>query len=128
MYSAGRKTSRYTQICATDYDLRRNRLLSINVSRYTEIVLKNVSASRKTPRYPQIRATDYNLRRNRLLGINVSPYTEIVLKNVLSGSKNLHVHSNSRESCLLGISVSLSTSPQKRVEWVILLHSHTYNN
>ena len=55
MYSAGRKTSRYSQNRATNYDLRRNGLLGINVSRYTEIVFEKVLSGSTTPRYSQIR-------------------------------------------------------------------------
>ena len=84
-YSAGRKTARYSQIRATVYDLGRNHLLGISVSRYTEIVLKNVLIKSKTPRYSQNRATDYDLRQKFLLGIGVSRHTELVPKNVLSG-------------------------------------------
>ena len=36
------KVPRYSQICATGYDLRRNRLLGFKVSRYTGRVLENV--------------------------------------------------------------------------------------
>ena len=44
------KPPRYSRICATDYGLRRNRLRGISVSRYTEIVLKNVlRRSKKLP-------------------------------------------------------------------------------
>ena len=39
---AGRKTPRYSQNLATNYDLRRNRLLGMNVSRCTETVLQNM--------------------------------------------------------------------------------------
>ena len=71
---------RYTQIRAIDYDLRRNRLLSIKVSRYTEIVLKNVLSESK------ILQVHSNSRGSYLLGISVSQSTETVLKNVLTRS------------------------------------------
>ena len=83
MCSAGRKTSWHSQNRATNYDLRRNRLLGINVSRS-----KTCSARRITPRYSQNRASNYDCRHNRLLGMNVSRYTEIVIENVLSKLKN----------------------------------------
>ena len=49
-YSGSRKTPRYSQNRATDYDLRQNILLGINVTRYTDIVPKNVlRQSKKNP-------------------------------------------------------------------------------
>ena len=72
------KSSRYTQIRPTDYDLRRNH--------------QRVAAHRNSP---QKRSAGRNTREEHLisqgsyfLGMSVSPYTEIVLKNVLSGSTN----------------------------------------
>ena len=41
-YSAGRKTTRYVQIRATDYELERNPVLGINMLRHTETVPKTV--------------------------------------------------------------------------------------
>ena len=41
-YSAGQKSPRYSQNRATDYDLGRNCLLGMNVSRHTETVPKNL--------------------------------------------------------------------------------------
>ena len=43
------KASRYTQISVTNYDLRRNHLLGINVSMCTEIVSKNVLSGSQNP-------------------------------------------------------------------------------
>ena len=61
-----------------NYDLRRNRLLDINVSRCAKIVLKNVLNGSKNP---QIHS---NSRGSYRLDIRVSLYIGIVLKNVLS--------------------------------------------
>ena len=48
--SAGRKIPRYSQNRATNYGLRQNRLRGMSVSRYTEILLKNVlRGSKKVP-------------------------------------------------------------------------------
>ena len=94
-----RKTPSYRQNQAINYDLRQNRLLEINVSKYTEttpknkILLKTCSKGQNAPRYRQICATGYDLRRNRLRSINVSRYTETVLENVLSVWKNSQIHS-----------------------------------
>ena len=44
-----RKTPRYSQNRATNYDLRRNRLLGILVSKYNEIVHKNLLSGLKKP-------------------------------------------------------------------------------
>ena len=73
-----KKAPRYSQICATGYDLRRNRLLGINVSRYTVTVLENVLSVYKNP---QVHS---NSRGSYFLGMNVSPRTGIVVKNILS--------------------------------------------
>ena len=45
-----KKAPSYTQICATDYDLRQNLLLGISVTRYTEIVLQKGLGGSKNPR------------------------------------------------------------------------------
>ena len=121
-YSEARKTTRYTQIGATDYDLGRNRLLGINVSSHVspEKSAKIYSAGRKNPRYSQNRARNYNLRQNLLLGINVSRYTETVYKNVLSGSKTVQLQQNRAtdydlgRNCLLGINVSSHTGTVRK--------------
>ena len=47
--SARWKTLRDSQNRATTYDLRRNHLLGINVSRYIEIVFENVLSGSKNP-------------------------------------------------------------------------------
>ena len=48
-YSAGRKTPRCSQYRGTNYDLRQNCLLGMNVSRHTETVTKNVLSGSKNP-------------------------------------------------------------------------------
>ena len=76
-YSVGRKTPRYSQNRVINYDLPQNRLLGINVSKYTETVLENVLSVSKNP---QVHS---NSRESYLLGMSVSPRTGIVVRNVL---------------------------------------------
>ena len=57
----------------------------MNVSRYTEIVLKNVLSASENPQVHTNSSGSYRL------GIRVSPYTEIVSKNVLAGKKTPYV-------------------------------------
>ena len=47
--SEGQKSSQVQSNCATGYDLQRNRLLGINVLRYTETVLENVLSRTENP-------------------------------------------------------------------------------
>ena len=49
-FSGGRETPRYSQNRAKNYDLRQNRLLGFNVSRYTDTVLENVHGRSKNPK------------------------------------------------------------------------------
>ena len=76
--SAGRKTPSYSQNRTINYDLRRNRLLGIKVSRYTEAVLENVLSVSKNPQ------AHSNSRGSYLLGMSVSPRTGRVVRHVLS--------------------------------------------
>ena len=65
----------YTQICASNYDMRRNRQVGIIVSMCIKIVPKNVlSESKKPPGTDKTTTTTYDLRQNLLVGINVSRY------------------------------------------------------
>ena len=95
-YSEVRKTPRYGQTRASNYDFRQNIFVGINVSRQTEIVLKKYAPGRKDLRYRKKRASNYDFRQIFLLGINVSRHTETVPKNVISGSKNPQEQSKPR--------------------------------
>ena len=87
--STGRKTPRYSQNRAINYDLRQNHLLGFNVSRYTETVLGNVLRRSKNPqvqskpRYKLWFATKSSPGHKRVDGYRNTP------KNVLRRSIKL---------------------------------------
>ena len=108
------KKPRYIQNRATNYDLRRNRLLGINVSRSTETVPENVLSGSQNP---QVHS---NSRGHYLLGFSVSPYTKIVLENVFSGPKKPPgtVKIVRKLSSVHQRIAVHRNNPQKRVQWV----------
>ena len=93
-YSDGRKTPRYSQNWATDYDQGRNCLLGINMSRYTEIVPKKVLSGSSHPQEhskPNYRLWWRTKSSPELQRVDIH---KIVRKNVHSRSRNTQVYSN----------------------------------
>ena len=117
-YSAGRGTARYSKNRATDYDLGRNSLMGISVSRYSEIVPRNLPDRSKNPRYSQNRATNYDFRQNLPLGINMPRNTEKSPKTYSAGRKTPRCIQNRATDYDIGRNLLLGINVPSRTETV----------